>query len=100
MEPTAFTGSTLDTYFTPHQFNKLLADSKPKARAAIIARNGCICLRESLKKICLLFCSHANACVGDAETEFDTRICLLNHLNSKLDLPLFGKFHRIIDQIE
>src|ERR1700722_19958690 len=63
------TGVALNTDFTTHQLDYLLADGKAKPGAAKAPGNRAVRLREFFKQSSTNLCCHTRACVRNFETE-------------------------------
>ena len=82
-----------------HHLRQLHADRQAQTTAAITARGGTVSLHKSTKNGLLFVQCNPNAGVGDFNAQSQTAYKPIGWPHRYFNLPLFGKFDGIADQI-
>ena len=90
---------TFDIELPAHEFHERLADDKPEARSAVLARCRAVRLGKGGEEFVDLFGRHADTRIRDADGKPHVRIRRLFELDAERDVALLGKLRRVVDEV-
>ena len=96
-EGRALSLNALDTNFTTHQLNELLADRQAQAGAAIFAGGRAIRLGKFAEQVGLLICTDANAGILNLKSQLTSAASGRMTISKNCDFTGVGELNRITD---